>query len=231
MSVTAEAFAQFESLNDLKNRPTNWQGAVAAAMDGQLKIRDADKLLCHCASIADEAFRDYCKKNPVPKGKIDMRPCWGFTLASCWRNVLSNGRKLGSKCPENARADLIQMGCVADWWLKQPAAHLPKFDSFADMSNPPTTWAQAMAALIAGAVDYDEIGDLIVACAAVADQWSKRECDGGCGYGSAVLIDALCDVAEGTTTEIEESRPDCASSLRAMGHQADLAAAEDEVAR
>jgi hypothetical protein len=45
-----------------------------------------------------------------------------------------------------------------------------EIESFAEMAEPPKTWAEAMKAVVAGVVDHDEIGELVLDGAKQADK-------------------------------------------------------------
>jgi len=49
-----------------------------------------------------------------------------------------------------------------------------EFESLQDLKNPPTTWTQAMEAVTAGAIDYDEVEPLCGRCAEIADEAIRR---------------------------------------------------------
>ena len=56
MNATAETFAQFESLNDLKNPPRNWEGAMEAVIAGAVDHDEIEPLCLACCDIADDAI-------------------------------------------------------------------------------------------------------------------------------------------------------------------------------
>jgi len=99
------------------------------------------------------------------------------------------------------------------------------FESLADLNPRPESWATAMQALIAGAVDYDDIEPLLKQCSYLADNAAKLASPqehefaitwDRIAFGLIEIAKACCDVAPLNSTTLAET-------YLKMGRAADVA--------
>ncbi len=112
MNATAETFAQFESLNDLKNPPANWEGAMEAVIAGAVDHDEIEPLCLLCCAIADDAVEHENSKQP------DEIPSWSDWIERMLDQLEKShieGKELPGWCEESFQ----RLGKLADYWIAE----------------------------------------------------------------------------------------------------------------
>ena len=121
MNATADTFTQFESLNDLKNPPTNWEGAMEAVIAGAVDHDEIEPLCSLCCAIADDAMK-HRKPAPLQSGYMTFDPpLWSEFLDSMLDELRKASRRKSNKMQAWATDSFLKVGKVADYWIAKKA--------------------------------------------------------------------------------------------------------------